>query len=134
MAALIPAPAEQAGQLYYIKELRSGYLVKQSQVEDPTKALCLLATSIVAVAIVALGNITTFLGAFGIGVCFAASISQWLLFPFLVKRLDQSNKNAADALISPGFYEFAMRDPRQLASAEQINAAFGRFLNARPAQ
>jgi hypothetical protein len=130
----IPAPADQVGKLNYKKvtDLRKLYLDKQKAVEGPTKALTFLVALVVTIAVVLLGNMTTILGGFGVGLCVTA-INARFLTPHLVNRLDQSNKNAADAIISPGFYEFAMENPRQLANAGQINAAFVRFLANRPA-
>jgi hypothetical protein len=115
-----PAAVEQ------VKELRFFYLEKQRRIELPTCALVSTAFLVGAVAIVILGNITSLAVAFGIGIC--SGFIALAVHPLLTKRLDQSNKNAADALISPGFYEFAMAHPRQLANAEQINATFARFL------
>jgi hypothetical protein len=136
LANLIPAeilaPVNQVGQLnnQQVTNLRIFYLEKQRLVELPTCALVTNALLVVALAIVILGNVASLGVAFGIGLC--SWVISLVLHPLLTKRLDQSNKNAADALTAPGFYDFAMRDPRQLANAEQINATFARFLAAPP--
>jgi hypothetical protein len=129
----VPAPVDQVGQLNYKKvtDLRSFYLDKQKLIEGPTKALTFLVGIVITVAVVVLANIATFLGGFGVGLAVMATTAG-LLTPRLVNRLDQTNKQAADAIISPGFYEFAIANPRQLANADQINAAFARFLAAPP--
>ena len=41
----------------------------------------------------------------------------------------QKNKKAADAILSPGFYQYAMSDAKQLSSAERIIEAYQHYVS-----
>lgn len=128
--AAAPAQGVQEGKLNHQKvvELRKFYIGKQKEIELPWVILGGVASLVAFLAIAILGNITSFLAAVATGLwCGIVSMG---LTPLILRRVDHSNRDAADALISPGFYEFALRNPRQLANAEQINGAYQRFLAA----
>lgn len=111
------------------EKLRNYYIGKQQEIEAPYRTLAFLASAVTTVAIVILGNISSLLGAALIAVgivLFANSV----ILPWTLHRVDQTNRQAADALIAPGFYEFGLLNATRLSSASAINSAFNTdFLN-----
>lgn len=122
--------AEAQGKLQQRKvtELRNHYLSKQKEAEFPWKALvngiCLIAA--VAAAIFASASLAWF-PAVLIGFGMMTILNG--IGDAIVKRLvDQKYKNAADAIMAPGFYEFANQNPKQLANAATISESYNRFI------
>lgn len=106
-----------------MNQLRAHYLEKQHEATLPWKSLIDGAAIIAGVAVAILSGLAEFSALFlGIGAAsLVAGLGRICLYAL---PCFQKNQNAADAIISPGFYEHALQNPRSLATADNIQEAY----------
>ena len=125
-----PIPQDQDGQMVQrrVKQLHTHYLEKQKEIIMPWRTLIDSAALIAGVALAIFSGMNGIAAVFlGIGV---AGVFAGLgrICMSLCSCL-QKNQQAADAIISPGFYEYARGNPRQLlSSAENIGYAYQNYI------
>ena len=120
---------EQDGQIVQrrVNQLHTHYLEKQKEVIMPFRTLIDSAALIAGVVLAIFSGMNGIAAVvLGIGV---AGVFAGLgrIFMNLSSCL-QKNQRAADAIISPGFYEYAMQNPRQLSSAQNIASAYNAYI------
>ena len=109
-----------------ITQLHAHYLEKQKDSVMPIKTLfdgLAIISGVVFTILSGLSGIPAVLLGIGIGIAFAGCSRSYIN---LTDRF-QINQKAADAILSPGFYQYAMRNPQQLASAANIVRAHKSF-------
>lgn len=116
-------PQVVQGQVY---RLHAHYLFKHNEALLPYSYLNDGAAIIAAVALSTFSGLSgmaaVLIGIGGFGMIVGLGRFIISLTPCL-----QINKKAADAIIAPGFYEYAMANPRQLSSAGRIVATYQIF-------
>lgn len=127
-----PAQAPRPPELenpFYANNLRSYYLRKQEKANGPLKDLLTGVAMIISVAAAVFSSLTGFSAFF-----FGAGVYLVLkgLSYFLMNRsaVYTKNREAADAVISPGFLAHALQNPKQLASADSIVTAHKAWLRS----
>ncbi len=130
-ATPLPVDAQSdAGRSLYGKmtDLRCHYQRKHAEANNPFKDLLLGVAIVVSVAAAVFSSfvgMSAFL--FGVGIFAILTAVSMLLVRSSSSKI---NQEAADALLSPGFFEHMQQEQKQLASAEKIVAAHKAWLAA----